>query len=83
MLVRNPLADATESLMRAGDVCGVPIVRIVPSRPGLLGHRLETDTRRLLDLERLGYEDGVIAITEARDALEAIVRENGEGSNVG
>jgi predicted patatin/cPLA2 family phospholipase len=73
MLTRNPLADATEDIMRLGSIGDIPIVRIVPSRPELLGHRLETDRDRLLELERLGYEDGVAALRGAEATFAATV----------
>jgi predicted patatin/cPLA2 family phospholipase len=70
MLTRNPLADATETFIRAGAIGDIPIISITPSRPELLGHRLETDPAKLLMLEQLGYEDGRFALRE-RDTVLA------------
>lgn len=68
MLTRNPLADMVDDLLNLRSFCGVQMVRISPSDPALLGHRLETDKAKLRALETLGYEDAVKAISEANNA---------------
>ena len=67
MLARNPLADMVDNLLNRSEFCGVRIVRISPSNPELLGHRLETDHGKLMALEDLGYRDAVHALSQARD----------------
>ncbi len=69
MLTRNPLGDVTDALLDVGTLCGVEIVRVSPSDPSLLGHRLETDKGKLMALEELGYSDGVSAFSKAGDLV--------------
>ena len=64
MLTRNPLAEMVDELLDADEFCGVRIVRVSPSDPTMLGHRLETDRAKLSALERLGYDDGVVAFSK-------------------
>lgn len=62
MLTRNPLAQVTDNIMDSGGFCGVPVVRVTPSRPELLGSRVDTDRAHLVQLEELGYADGMLAL---------------------
>src|ERR1700730_5748271 len=62
MLTKNPLADAVDGLLDLKSFCRIPLLRISPSNAALLGHRLETDKRKLLALEALGYQDALQAL---------------------
>jgi predicted patatin/cPLA2 family phospholipase len=68
MLTRNPLAEMVDKLLDLQSFCGVQIVRVSPSDPSLLGHRLETDKAKLMALEGLGYEDGLKAFEQLGEA---------------
>jgi predicted acylesterase/phospholipase RssA len=68
MLSKNPLAGAMDELLTCRSISGVTIVRISPSRADVVGHRLEIDRHKLLELEALGYQDGVQALGELRKA---------------
>jgi predicted patatin/cPLA2 family phospholipase len=70
MLTRKPLAEAVDNLIALDSISGIRIVRIAPSDPTLLGHRLEVDKRKLFELEGLGYRDGLQALSTLNDWSE-------------
>jgi predicted acylesterase/phospholipase RssA len=75
MLTRNPLACSTDSIMERGVFCDIPVIRVTPSRPELLGSRVDTDETHLLTLEELGYFDGL-------KALAALSADGGRSADV-
>jgi predicted patatin/cPLA2 family phospholipase len=71
LLVRNPLGVASETLSERADVAGITILRIAPADQDAVGSRLETRREKLLQLESLGYHDGVRALKAAGDMPES------------
>jgi predicted patatin/cPLA2 family phospholipase len=67
MLTRIELGDQADALLTHG-LKGHRLVGIWPSRPELLGHRLEIDKDRLLAVEGLGYLDALHALDAAVSA---------------
>ncbi|MFF7198872.1 patatin-like phospholipase family protein [Streptomyces sp. NPDC008079] len=64
MLAYNPLARVSEQIMVQGSFGSVPIHRVTPSDPDVLTSRTETDRRRLLRAEELGYADALAALSD-------------------
>jgi predicted acylesterase/phospholipase RssA len=69
LLIRNPLGAASEALSERASVAGVRVVRIAPADQNLVGSRLQTDRKRLLELDALGYQDGMQALAAADTTL--------------
>jgi len=65
LLTRNPLGAASEALTERETVAGVRMVRIAPQNQRDVGSRLETRRDNLLELEKLGYQDGCRVLAKA------------------
>jgi predicted patatin/cPLA2 family phospholipase len=68
LLTRNPLAAAVEDITDLESVGNIEFARIAPTDQRQVGQRFETDRRRLLALENMGYRDalGVLGRLRAR-----------------